>query len=102
MKIKFNDGHLEDLAENKEFTGKPKFPQEVVIAYKKRIFQIKSANGTQDLRQIKSLHFEKLKEKKYTGKYSIRLNKSYRLIFGIGKDELLEVMIIEEINNHYG
>jgi len=101
MKINFQDEYLEELAENKEITGKPKFPHEVILAYKKRIFQVRSANGTQDLRKIKSLHFEKLKEQRYSGKYSIRLNKGYRLIFGLGKDEQLEVMIIEEINNHY-
>ncbi|MBE5318156.1 type II toxin-antitoxin system RelE/ParE family toxin [Pedobacter sp. MR2016-19] len=101
MEIHFRDEYLEELAENKKFTGKPKFPEEVVIAYKKRIFQVKGAKGTQDLRQIKSLHFEKLKEKKFKDKYSIRLNKAYRLIFEIGKDDRLEIMIIEEINNHY-
>ena len=50
----------------------------------------------------KSLHFEKLKESKYKDKHSIRLNKSYRLILQISQDEsMLEVVIIEEINNHY-
>jgi proteic killer suppression protein len=101
MKIKFIDEYLGVLAENKN-TGKRKYPEEVEQAFKKRIFQIKQANGTQDLREIKSLHFEKLKEKRYLGKYSIRINKAYRLIFMITKEERLEVMEIEEINNHYG
>lgn len=100
MKIRFQEEYLEDLVENK-VTGKRKYPEEVELAFKKRIFQIKHVNSTQDLRNIKSLHFEKLKEKRYSGKYSIQLNKAYRLIFQIGKDESLEVMIIEEINNHY-
>lgn len=101
MEIHFQDEYLEELAENKKASGKPKFPEEVILAYKKRIFQVKAAKGTQDLREIKSLHFEKLKEKRFKGKYSIRLNKAYRLIFDIGKDERLEIMIVEEINNHY-
>ncbi|RZJ48588.1 MAG: hypothetical protein EOO44_20770 [Flavobacterium sp.] len=100
MKIKFVDEYLGILAESKS-TGKRKYPEEVEQAFKKRIFQIKQANGTQDLREIKSLHFEKLKEKRYLGKYSIRINKAYRLIFIITKEERLEVMEIEEINNHY-
>jgi proteic killer suppression protein len=100
MKIKFIDEYLGVLAENKN-TWKRKYPEEVEQAFKKRIFQIKQANGTQDLREIKSLHFEKLKEKRYLGKYSIRINKGYRLIFMITKEERLEVMEIEEINNHY-
>jgi len=101
MKIKFVDEYLGVLAENKSI-GKKKYPEEVELGFKKRIFQIKQANGTKDLREIKSLHFEKLKEKRYLGKYSIRINKAYRLIFMITKEERLEVMEIEEINNHYG
>jgi len=101
MKIIFQDEYLEELAENKE-AGKRRYPTDVETAFKKRIFQIKHLAGTQDLRDIKSLHFEKLKEKRYSGKYSIQLNKAFRLIFQIGKDESLEVIIIEEINNHYG
>lgn len=101
MKIKFVDEYLGILAENKT-VGKKKYPEEVEQGFKKRIAQIKAANGTQDLRAIKSLHFEKLKEKRYLGKYSIRINKAFRLIFVIAKDERLEVIEIEEINNHYG
>ncbi|WP_419788780.1 hypothetical protein HDF24_25970 [Mucilaginibacter sp. X4EP1] len=49
------------------------------------------------------MHFEKLKEKKYEGKYSIRLNKAYRLIFRIENEtgSRIEIVCIEEISNHY-
>lgn len=96
MKIKFNDGYLEKLAANNK-TGKRKYPEEVEIAFQKRIFQIKQADGTTDLRNLKSLHFEKLRENKYLGKYSIRLNKAFRLIFQIGKDESLEVRLLKKL-----
>ena len=67
-----------------------------------RINQISQASNTQDLRAIKTLNFEKLKGARYRDKYSIRLNKAYRLLFSIGKDgKTVEVIIIEEINNHY-
>lgn len=101
MEIKFNDEYLGTLAENKS-VGKRKYPEEVELGFKRRIAQIKQVNGTKDLRELKSLHFEKLKEKRYLGNYSIRINKAYRLIFIITKEERLEVMEIEEINNHYG
>lgn len=101
MEIRFRDEYLGILAENKS-TGKKKYPVEVEQAFKKRIFQIKNFNSSQDLRNIKSLHFEKLKEKRYLGQHSIRLTKSYRLIFEITKDGSLEVMEVDEINNHYG
>jgi len=100
MKIKFVDEYLGVLAENKNI-GKKKYPEEVQLGFRKRIAQIKQANGTQDLRAIKSLHLKKLKEQRYSGKYSIRINKAYRLIFMITKDERLEVIEVEEINNHY-
>ena len=100
MKIKFVDEYLGVLAESKSI-GKRKYPEEVELGFKKRIAQLKQANSTKDLREIKSLHFEKLKEKRYLGKYSIRINKAYRLIFRITKEERLEIVQIEEINNHY-
>jgi proteic killer suppression protein len=100
MKIIFHDEHLSTLAK-KDFKGKSNFPNEVIIAFKKKLFFIKGATNTQDLRAMSSLHFEKLIEKRYLGMYSIRLNRSYRLIFSIDKENNLEVMIIEEISNHY-
>ncbi|MFD2284737.1 plasmid maintenance system killer protein [Pedobacter petrophilus] len=100
MEVKFVDEYLAILAQNKS-TGKKKYPEDVEIAFRKRIAQIKQAKGTSDLRAIKSLHFEKLKEKRYLGKYSIRINIAYRLIFIIKKDERLEIMEVEEISNHY-
>ncbi|MBB5437276.1 proteic killer suppression protein [Pedobacter sp. AK017] len=103
MKVIIHDEYLGILAEQTALTGKQKYPAEVIIKFKMRINQISQASNTQDLRAIKSLHFEKLKEARYKDKYSIRLNKAYRLIFAIGKDEqTLEIVIIEEINNHYG
>jgi proteic killer suppression protein len=101
MTIKFTDSSLAELAENKTLLGKQKFPEEVIKAFKKRIFQIRNANSTQDLRNNKSLHYKKLKEKRYAGKYSIRLNKAYRVIFGVDKQGSLEIILIEEISNHY-
>ena len=100
MKIIFQDEHLEMLAE-KQLTGKSKYPTEVGLAFRKKLAFIKQANGTRDLRAMSSLHFEKLVEKRYQGMYSIRLNKGYRMIFQINHEDNLEIMIIEEINNHY-
>ena len=101
MIIKFTESYLEELAADKPLLGKQQFPDEVIKAYKRRIFQIKSANSTHDLRNNKSLHYEKLKEKRYAGKYSIRLNIAYRVIFGINKLGNCEILSIEEISNHY-
>ena len=100
MKVKFHDEHLGMLAENKA-SVKTKFPDATVKKFRKRLAAIKAATSTQDLRALGSLHFEKLVEKRYDGLYSIKIDYSYRLIFQIDKEDNLEIMIIEEMNNHY-
>ena len=100
MKVKFHDGHLEMLAENKAI-GKSKFPVATVRKFKQRLAIIQAANHSQDLRALGFLHFEKLVEPRYEGLYSIKIDYSYRLIFQIDKEDNLEIMIIEEIANHY-
>ncbi|HEY8928895.1 MAG TPA: type II toxin-antitoxin system RelE/ParE family toxin [Mucilaginibacter sp.] len=104
MQVKIEDHFLEEVANLNKVYGKSPYPDEVLKIFRRRIFQIKEARNTADLRMIKSLHFEKLKGKKYEGKYSIRLNISYRLIFRIENLESggkIEIICIEEISNHY-
>lgn len=103
MQVVIEDHFLGEVANYNKVSGKSPYPDEVIKAFKKRLFQIKQAKSTADLRIIKSLHFEKLKGKKYEGKYSMRLNISYRLIFRIENEEFsrIEIICIEEINNHY-
>ena len=103
MEVIIEDHFLGEVANYNKVSGKSPFPDEVIKVFRKRLYQIRQAKNTADLRAIKSLHFEKLKGKKYEGKYSIRLNISYRLIFRIENNEIsrLEIMYIEEINNHY-
>jgi plasmid maintenance system killer protein len=103
MHVKIEDHFLGEVANYDRIPGKSPYPDEVIKAFKKRLFQIKQASSTADLRTIGSFHFEKLREKKYEGKYSIRLNKAYRLIFRIENEtgSRIETICIEEINNHY-
>jgi proteic killer suppression protein len=103
MQVVIEDHFLGEVVNYNKISGKSPYPDEVIKAFKKRLFQIKQAKSTADLRIIKSLHFEKLKGKKYEGKYSMRLNISFRLIFRIENEEFsrIEIICIEEINNHY-
>ena len=104
MQVKIEDHFLGEVANLNKVAGKSPYPDEVLKAFRKRVFQIRQVQGTTDLRKIGSLHFEKLKEPKYLGKYSIRLNKAYRMIFRIENSDSgsrLEIICIEEINNHY-
>jgi proteic killer suppression protein len=102
MKIILQDAYLSSIATTNELVGKQKYPAEVVLKFRQRIFQISEAKNVQDLRTIKSFHLEKLKEPRFKDKYSIRLNKAYRLIFSIKHEKVIEIVVIEEINNHYG
>jgi proteic killer suppression protein len=99
MQVIIHDRFLGEVANQTH--GKLPFPSEVATVFRMRLNQIMQAQSTQDLRNLKSLHFEKLKEKRYKDKYSIRINKSYRIIFRIDINNGVEIIGIEEISNHY-
>lgn len=103
MKVIIEDEYLAALFKNGKTFGKPKFSFDIELGFIKRVIQIQQAQSTNTLRAIKSLHFEKLSGD-LAGKYSIRVNKAYRIIFRIEKDGdnlRVEVVCIEELNNHY-
>ncbi len=82
--------------------GSERYPPEVVDAYLRRIRHIEAAHTEQDLRNPPSVHFEKLKRKEYTGKFSMRLNQRWRLIISIDLKQKLKTVTIHEITKHYG
>ena len=61
---------------------------------------IEAATDERDLRALKSLHFEKRKGS--GNRYSIRLNQAWRLLLTFEKDKDGKVVVIIEINSHYG
>ncbi len=67
--------------------------------YQKKVNILISITGLNELYSFRSLNFEALKGNR-EGQYSIRLNKQYRLLFRINKNEELEIIIIE-ISKHY-
>jgi proteic killer suppression protein len=103
MRVIIEDDYLAQLYKNGKSAGKPKYNNDIELGFIKRVIQIQEARSTNDLRAIKSLHFEKLSGK-FEGKYSIRVNKAFRVIFRIEKDgenARLEIICIEELSNHY-
>lgn len=85
MKVLIEDGYLATLVNDYPNTeGKRKYPAEVEKRFVARVSQLGAATNENDLRAIKSLHFEKLTGI-YKGKYSVRVNKAWRIIFRIGK-----------------
>lgn len=100
MKVVIEDKYLGELVDTGKTSGKPKFPVEIEKKFKMRISQLIQVKNTADLRQLKALHFEKLKRAE--NEYSIRVNDTWRIIFRIENDELVEVLYVEELSNHYG
>jgi len=78
---------------------KPKYPINVEHKFVMRINQIRTAENENYLRDIKSLHFEKLSGDRL-GKHSIRILDGWRIIFRIDKEEI-KILVVEELSNHY-
>ncbi len=101
MNIIIEDDYLAILVSSYPNTeGKRKFPIEVEKKFVQRVSQLQAVTSENDLRAIGSLHFEKLSGE-YNGKYSIRVNRSWRIIFRIDSEGHIKVLFIEELNNHY-
>ncbi|HSV11533.1 MAG TPA: type II toxin-antitoxin system RelE/ParE family toxin, partial [Hanamia sp.] len=82
---------------------KMRYSSEVVKMYRKKLVILENARDSRDLRMFKSLHFERLTGNKL-GLYSIRVNDKYRLEFLINNEMdivIEEIIIIEELSNHY-
>ena len=61
---------------------------------------IENATSEADIRAFKSLHFEKLSGNR-SGQVSLRLNKQYRLIVQVKKDEQGKLLWIVEIVDYH-
>jgi toxin HigB-1 len=102
MEVHFNNAYLEKLYAGLSISGKPRYSEDVVEKFRKKVVILKNADSSIELRQIRSLNFEALKGDK-KGLYSIRVDLKYRLEFLIEKDKvsLYEIVIIEDLSNHY-
>jgi toxin HigB-1 len=89
---------LKRLDEQAEFDGG--FPIGVVKAFRRRMQAIRSAANENDLRDLKSNHFEKLKGNRQ-GQYSIRLNNQFRLVFEIEETKGGNRLAIREIEDYH-
>ena len=102
MVVIIEDDYLRDLFRGKP-KGKPRYSADVARGFQKCILKMKHAQHSNDLRNIKSLHFEKLSGD-LKGKYSVRVNNAYRIVFRLtteGTRERIEIIYVEELSNHY-
>jgi proteic killer suppression protein len=102
MIVQIADENLAALYQGKSIKRKPQFNETVVIRFVKTVKKLMSSENIAELKAQKSLNFEALKGK-LSGKYSVRVDKKYRLIFRIVKNGIVveDVIVIEELNNHY-
>lgn len=101
MNVEFTNKNLEKLYTSGK-SSKYKLQPDVLNKFFMRIQQIEAAVTTQDLINQKGLNFEKLTG--FSNRYSIRLNKKYRLEMEIKwTNTQLTVgdFYICEISNHY-
>lgn len=82
--------------------GKSKYDETVRIKFRKTILTLKNAENVVEIRKFKGLNFEALKGN-LRGKYSVRVDRKYRIILRIEKDRVLveDILIIEDLTNHY-
>ncbi|QDT96277.1 type II toxin-antitoxin system RelE/ParE family toxin [Gimesia aquarii] len=98
MEVDFEDDELQELENNED--AKSRLDDSVIRAFRKRMRFLRDAVDERDLREMKSLHFKKLKGDR-DGQYSIRLNDQWRLIIQIEFKETGNVIRILKIEDYH-
>ena len=99
MRIDFEDDELRRLYEERDCHA-PRYGTDLVKAIRKKIGIIVAAATEQDLRSMKSLHFEKLVADR-AGQHSIRLNDQWRLVFRLETGDDGRVVVILEVVDYH-
>lgn len=103
MTVQFNNAYLEKLFQGKQVSGKPRYSSEVILKFKKTILKLQMAGNLREIRSFKGLNFERVKGE-LKGYYSVRVDRGYRLILTVDKEEKIvvtEVLTVHDLNNHY-
>jgi proteic killer suppression protein len=99
MLVEFEDDDLRRLYEEAGFRLSD-FSPELVRAFRKLVSFVQQAPDARDLRNMKSLHFEKLKGKR-AGTYSMQLNKKDRLVFRLKDTSEGKSVVVVEVGNYH-
>jgi proteic killer suppression protein len=96
MDVRFKDPKLDRLETDPAYDAG--LGQAIVTAYRKVMQVIRAAPDERVFRNLKSLHFEKLKGTR-SSQHSMRLNKQWRLVIeleGVAPNKLVAVVSIED------
>lgn len=99
MRVEFADPRLDRLYTDLDYEDHGYTPQ-AVRGFRKVMQFIYAAKDERDLRAMNSLRFEKLKGTR-KGEYSLRLNKQWRLIVTVKKDEPGNTILVIEIVDYH-
>src|SRR3990170_2158272 len=97
MDVRFAEDDLDRLEVDPKLAAG--LPPEVVRAYRKVVNYIRQARDERDLRNWKSLHFEKLKADR-EGQHSLRLNRQWRLVVELDQDSPSKTVVICAVENY--
>jgi proteic killer suppression protein len=101
MNIEFRSKHLLELYKTGK-SSKYRIDDNIRNKFFMRIQSLEAAVNISDLRKTPSLNFEKLEG--YTNRFSVRLQKKWRLEFEIqweNMDKTCGTIHIVELSNHY-
>ena len=106
MTVAFKNEELRKIYVSGNETGKPRYGKEVIKGFVRKIEMLAAAADTVELSKFKSLHFEALvKEERYKGMHSIRVNDKYRIILKIEKKKsrqgIAEISEIHELTDYH-
>lgn len=99
MRVEFEDDELRRLYTEPDFHAS-RYGSDLVKAIRKKIGFVVAATTEQDLRAVKSLHFEKLSGNR-AGQHSIRLNDQWRLILRLESDAEGRLVVIVEVVDYH-
>lgn len=100
MNIRFNNEYLERVFRNQIVRGKPRYSAEVILQFKKTVVKLQFLGSIRELHNLKGLNFEALKGD-YKGFHSVRVDRKYRLILSVQAEGIIEILVIEDLTNHY-
>ena len=98
MLVRHTNRTLQRIDDDPEDNGR--LGLNVANAFRVLMSNIRAAENENDLRGMKSLHFEKLKGKRQH-EYSMRVNKQFRLIFQIEKVNRHNQLVITGMEDYH-
>ncbi len=98
MEVEFKNLDLDRLETDSNFNGG--HAQAIVSKFRQRMQLIRAAIDERAFRNLKSLHFEKLKGDR-SHQYSMRLNDQWRLIIEFDKESTPKTVLVIGIEDYH-